>query len=166
VVFDRRYLRRGWLLTSILALMILVLPAVARAQGTLAVSNVQCNTLAGFGYTFTVSGSGFAPNAEIVVWVSDSNVFPGPPPFSQPNSVLTDAGGGFRFDFSGGPAQQLPGTVQVTDALLNTLAGPVPVACPSGPPPGGCDDDDESEHSGKHHDSHVKKPDCESDDEH
>ena len=71
------------------------------------------------GYSLTISGSGFGPNASIIVWVFD-NIFPGPPPAGQLNPLTTDVAGAFTFDFTGGSAPMLPATVEVTELTSST----------------------------------------------
>jgi hypothetical protein len=129
---------RGGLVALLVVLpLVLVAPTMASTQATVAFSNVHCYTSGPMGYSLTMSGSGFDPNTNIVVFFFD-NLDPGPAPAGQFELILTDATGAFSFDFAGGPAQSLPVVLEATDPAFNLLAGPVStgdVTCEAPPPP-------------------------------
>ena len=110
-------------LGTVLAAFVLLFAHATGASGMLRISFVTCSPT---GYSFIVSGSGYAPNMLVVIWDMD-NSYPGPPPAAQLFVAQTDASGSFATSVTTGAAQTLPATVVVTSDFdgQDLLSGPI-----------------------------------------
>jgi hypothetical protein len=120
----------GMLVAPLAALALLVTaPAAVAATPALASSNCTMLNLPG-GYTFTLTGTGFAFSTPLVVrWADNVN-----PNYTQFVPVATDAQGAFTTQLFGATNQNYPVGVRVFDAAGVLLASTT-VTCGSPPPP-------------------------------
>jgi hypothetical protein len=125
--------RRCAVAALVAGLAIFVLPTASAAEPAVTFSNVSCSWA---GYSFTVDGTGFAPDSTLILHVYDSVFTYNPGAFGSPWLSVADGSGSFTAALSESAGETLPATVTVTDPTgTSMLAGPFTVSGSCGPPP-------------------------------